>query len=52
MQQAQLQMAENAQLRKLMDAREHLPVRSMMSEILYDARDPVHPPGGARPRRP
>jgi len=40
MQQAQLQMAENGQLRRLMDAREHLPVRSMMSEILYDARDP------------
>ncbi|MFL6710535.1 MAG: rod shape-determining protein MreC [Massilia sp.] len=41
MQQAQLQMAENAQLRKLMGAREHLPVKSMMSEILYDARDPA-----------
>lgn len=40
MQQAQLQMAENGYLRKLLDAREHLPVRSMMSEILYDARDP------------
>jgi rod shape-determining protein MreC len=40
MQQAQLQMAENVQLRKLMDARAHLPVRSMMAEILYDARDP------------
>jgi rod shape-determining protein MreC len=40
MQQAQLQMAENAQLRRLMDAREHLPVQSQMSEILYDARDP------------
>jgi rod shape-determining protein MreC len=40
MQQAQLQMAENAHLRRLMDAREHLPVRSLMSEILYDARDP------------
>ncbi|KQV35481.1 rod shape-determining protein MreC [Massilia sp. Root335] len=40
MQQAQLQMAENTQLRRLMDAREHLPVRSQMSEILYDARDP------------
>jgi rod shape-determining protein MreC len=40
MQQAQLQMAENGHLRKLMDARAHLPVRSMMSEILYDARDP------------
>jgi rod shape-determining protein MreC len=40
LQQAQLQMAENAQLRKLMGAREHLPVKSMLSEILYDARDP------------
>jgi len=40
MQLAQLQMAENAQLRKLMDARAHLPVQSMLSEILYDARDP------------
>lgn len=40
MQLAKLQMAENAQLRKLMDARAHLPVQSMMSEILYDARDP------------
>lgn len=41
LQQAQLQMAENAHLRRLMDAREHLPVHSMMSEILYDARDPA-----------
>jgi rod shape-determining protein MreC len=41
LQQAQLQMAENAQLRRLMGAREHLPVKSMMSEILYDARDPA-----------
>jgi rod shape-determining protein MreC len=40
MQYAQLQMAENAQLRRLMDARQHLPVQSIMSEILYDARDP------------
>ena len=40
MMQAQLQMAENVQLRKLMDAKAHLPVQSMMSEILYDARDP------------
>ena len=40
MQQARLQMAENAHLRKLMDARAHLPVQSLMSEILYDARDP------------
>jgi rod shape-determining protein MreC len=41
LQQAQLQMAENAQLRRLLDAREHLPVNSIMSEILYDARDPA-----------
>lgn len=40
MQQAQLQMAENAHLRRLLDAREHLPVQAMMGEILYDARDP------------
>ena len=41
MQQAQQQLAENVQLRKLMGARESLPVPSMMSEILYDARDPA-----------
>jgi rod shape-determining protein MreC len=41
LQQAQLEMAENAHLRRLMDAREHLPVHSIMSEILYDARDPA-----------
>lgn len=40
MQQAQFQMAENAHLRRLMEAREQLPVKSLMSEILYDARDP------------
>jgi rod shape-determining protein MreC len=40
LQQAQLQTAENAHLRRLLDAREHLPVKSIMSEILYDARDP------------
>jgi rod shape-determining protein MreC len=39
LQQAQLQMAENVQLRKLLGARETLPVPSMMTEILYDARD-------------
>ena len=39
MQQAQFQLAENVQLRKLMGARAHLPVKSLMSEILYDARD-------------
>lgn len=32
--------AENAHLRKLLDARERIPVKSIMSEILYDARDP------------
>ncbi len=36
---AQQQMAENAQLRKLLDARAHVPLPTMMSEILYDARD-------------
>ena len=39
MQQAQLQATENAQLRKLMGARENIPVKSMLGEILYDARD-------------
>lgn len=32
--------AENDQLRKLLAANERLPVKSVMSEILYDARDP------------
>lgn len=39
MQQAQLHSAENAQLRKLLDARERVPGKSMLAEILYDARD-------------
>ncbi|MBV7537995.1 rod shape-determining protein MreC [Duganella sp. sic0402] len=39
LQQAQLQAAENAQLRRLFDARQHLPVKSMLAEVLYDARD-------------
>lgn len=39
LQQARLQTLENAQLRKLLGARAALPVPSMMSEILYDARD-------------
>ncbi|HEY8605680.1 MAG TPA: rod shape-determining protein MreC [Noviherbaspirillum sp.] len=39
LQQMQLLTAENAQLRKLLDANERLPVKSVMSEILYDARD-------------
>lgn len=32
--------AENDQLRKLLGANERLPVKSIMTEILYDARDP------------
>lgn len=40
LQQAQFQFAENGQLRKLMDARQRLPVKSMLAEVLYDARDP------------
>jgi rod shape-determining protein MreC len=40
LQQAQLQMAENAHLRRLMEGKQQLPVQSQMAEILYDARDP------------
>jgi len=40
LQQGQQLSAENAQLRKLLGASERLPVKSLMSEILYDARDP------------
>ncbi|MES2072187.1 MAG: rod shape-determining protein MreC [Pseudomonadota bacterium] len=32
-------LSENAHLRKLLDARERIAVKSIMSEILYDARD-------------
>lgn len=39
LQQVQQLNAENAQLRKLLDAKERVTVRSVMSEILYDARD-------------
>jgi rod shape-determining protein MreC len=39
LQQVQQLAAENAQLRKLLAATERLPVKSVMSEILYDARD-------------
>ncbi|MGO4464323.1 rod shape-determining protein MreC, partial [Pseudoduganella sp. RAF53_2] len=39
MQQAQLYQAENNQLRKLLDAKERVPGKSMLAEILYDARD-------------
>lgn len=38
-QQVQLQNSENNHLRQLLDARQHIPVKSMLSEILYDARD-------------
>lgn len=41
LQQARYQMAENVHLRRLMGAREQVPVKSIMSEILYDARDPA-----------
>jgi rod shape-determining protein MreC len=39
LQQVQQLSAENAQLRKLLAANERLPIKSVMSEILYDARD-------------
>lgn len=39
LQQAQLHSVENNHLRKLMGARERLPVKSMLAEVLYDARD-------------
>lgn len=39
LQQSQQLFAENAQLRNLLSAAERLPVKSVMSEILYDTRD-------------
>jgi rod shape-determining protein MreC len=39
LQQAQQLLAENTQLRRLLGASEQVPVKSMMSEVLYDARD-------------
>jgi rod shape-determining protein MreC len=39
LQQGQQLLAENAQLRKLLSAAERLPVKSVMSEIMYDTRD-------------
>ncbi|MET3132262.1 rod shape-determining protein MreC [Oxalobacteraceae bacterium GrIS 1.11] len=39
MQQARLNTIENNHLRKLMEARENVPVKSMIAQILYDARD-------------
>jgi rod shape-determining protein MreC len=40
LQQSQQLLAENAQLRKLLGAAERLPAKYLMSEILYDTRDP------------
>ncbi len=40
LQQSQILLAENAHLRKLLAASERLTLKSVMSEILYDARDP------------
>jgi rod shape-determining protein MreC len=40
LQQSQQLVAENAQLRRLLGAGERIPVKTLMSEILYDARDP------------
>lgn len=40
LQQATQITAENAHLRKLLDAREHVATKSLLSEIIYDARDP------------
>lgn len=39
LQQVQQLEAENAQLRRLMNATERVPVKSVLSQILYDARD-------------
>ena len=39
LQQAQLNIVENNHLRKLMEARERVPVKTMMAEVLYDTRD-------------
>jgi rod shape-determining protein MreC len=39
LQQVQQLAAENTQLRKLLAANERVPVKSLLSEILYDARD-------------
>lgn len=40
LQQVRQMSAENDQLRRLLAANERVPVKSVMSEILYDARDP------------
>lgn len=40
LQQGQFLVAENAYLRRLLAASERLPVKSVLSEMLYDTRDP------------
>ncbi|MBC3918673.1 rod shape-determining protein MreC [Undibacterium sp. CY18W] len=40
LQQSTQLLAENNHFRKLLEARERLPVKSVMAEIIYDARDP------------
>lgn len=40
LQQGQLLLTENVQLRNLLEAKERMPVKSIMGEILYDTRDP------------
>ncbi|AON57063.1 rod shape-determining protein MreC [Herbaspirillum seropedicae] len=40
LQQERLLAAENAQLRKLLEMQQKVPVKSIVGEILYDARDP------------
>ena len=39
LQQAQHLLAENTQLRKLLNTSEQLPIKAILAEILYDARD-------------
>ena len=39
LQQAEHLLAENTQLRKLLNTSEQLPIKAILSEILYDARD-------------
>lgn len=40
LQQLRSLQAENAHLRELLDAREHIGIKSMLAEVLYAARDP------------
>ena len=40
LQENQYLIAENAQLRRLLSASERMPVKSVLSEMLYDTRDP------------